>query len=133
MMGVFTADYYLVRRQKVKLSDLYHPSPKGIYYFTRGINLRAFVSWILGWAPTIGGMATVNPANSIPIGLAKTYYLGFVIGYVISFLSHWGLNILIPPHGLGEIDSYDSVSPVNSERSNCIESSLTFLVRNIYT
>jgi hypothetical protein len=112
LMGVFTADYYLVRKQKVKLSDLYHPSPRGIYYFTHGINFRAYVAWILGWAPTIGGMASVDPANSVPQGLVETYYTGFITGYVISFLAHWGLNVVFPPVGLGEVDEYDSVSQV---------------------
>ncbi|KAL2817247.1 permease for cytosine/purines, uracil, thiamine, allantoin-domain-containing protein [Aspergillus cavernicola] len=117
MMGVFTADYYLARRQKVKLSDLYHPGSKGIYYFTRGINFRAYVSWILGWVPTIGGMAMVNPANSIPSDLVETYYTGFITGYVISFLAHWGLNVVFPPKGLGEVDSYDSFGTFTPEEA----------------
>jgi len=108
-MGVFTADYYAVRRRKVKLSDLYHDSPKGIYWFTRGINFRAYAAWILGFAPSIGGMASVDPANSIPIGLTRTFYTGFLTGYTISFLVHWGLGVVFPPAGLGQIDSYDSV------------------------
>jgi NCS1 family nucleobase:cation symporter-1 len=127
LMGVFTADYYLVRKQKVKLSDLYLPSPRGIYYFTRGINFRAYVAWILGWVPTIGGMASVDPANSVPQGLVETYYTGFITGYLISFLAHWGLSVVFPPVGLGEVDEYDSVSvfvsyihlwPVKNEWAN---------------
>ena len=111
MMGVFTADYYLVRKQKVKLSDLYHARPEGIYYFFKGINFRSYVAWILGFAPSIGGMASLDAKNTIPIGLVRTFYLGFIIGYLISFLAHWGLNIVFPPKGLGEIDSHDVVSP----------------------
>lgn len=120
MMGVFTSDYYMVRKKKVKLSDLYHPSPKGIYWFTHGVNFRSYTAWILGFAPSIGGMASVNPANNIPIGLTRTFYTGFISGYAISFLVHWGLNLLFPPAGLGEIDSYDSVClrPHGFEKAN---------------
>lgn len=110
MIAVFTADYYVVRRKKVKLSDLYHPSPKGIYWFTRGVNFRSYASWILGFAPALGGMASVDPANEIPIGLTRTFYTGFITGYAISFTVHCVLNAVFPPVGLGEIDSYDSVS-----------------------
>ncbi|KAL3492468.1 permease for cytosine/purines, uracil, thiamine, allantoin-domain-containing protein [Aspergillus germanicus] len=117
LMGVFTAEYYLVRNQKVKLSDLYHPSPRGIYYFTRGINFRAYVAWILGWAPTIGGMASVDPANSVPQGLVETYYTGFIIGYLISFLAHWGLSVAFPPESLGEVDEYDSFGTFTPEEA----------------
>ncbi|KAJ0425250.1 permease for cytosine/purines, uracil, thiamine, allantoin-domain-containing protein [Aspergillus carlsbadensis] len=117
LMGVFTADYYLTRHQKVKLSDLYHPSPKGIYYFTRGINFRAYAAWILGWAPTIGGMASVDPANSVPRGLVETYWTGFITGYVISFLAHWGLSVVFPPVGLGVVDEYDSFGTFTPEEA----------------
>jgi NCS1 family nucleobase:cation symporter-1 len=110
MMGVFTADYYLVRKRKLKLGDLYHPNPTGIYYFFKGVNLRSYVSWILGFAPSIGGMASLDPKNNIPIGLTRTFYTGFITGYAISFLSQWALSKAFPPVGLGEIDDYDTVS-----------------------
>ena len=119
-MGVFTSDYYMVRRQKVKLSDLYHNSPKGIYWFTRGINFRAYISWILGFAPAIGGMASVDQDNSIPIGLTRTFYTGFIVGYAISFLIHWGLGVIFPPAGLGQVDSYDSVRRIPSITWKCV-------------
>lgn len=109
MMGVFTADYYLVRKQKLKLSDLYHSDSKGIYWFFHGVNFRSYASWTLGFAPSIGGMASLDPNNNIPIGLTRTFYVGFLIGYAISFLSHWGLNVMFPPQGLGEMDSHDVV------------------------
>ncbi|KAL3479414.1 NCS1 allantoate transporter [Aspergillus californicus] len=117
MMAVFTADYYVVRHRKVKLSDLYHPSPKGIYYFTRGINFRAYIAWVLGWVPTIGGMASVDPANNVPTGLVRTFYTGFITGYIISFLAHWGLNVVFPPGGLGEVDGYDSFGTFTPEEA----------------
>ena len=109
MIAVFTADYYMVRRRKVKLSDLYHHSPKGIYWFTYGINFRSYISWFLGFAPSLGGMASVDPVNDIPIGLTKVFYTGFITGYAISFGVHCALNALFPPAGLAEVDSYDSV------------------------
>lgn len=109
MVGVFTADYYMVRNRKVKLSDLYTPSPKGIYYFFHGFNLRSYAAWILGFAPSIGGMASVDPKNTVPEGLTRVLWTGFLTGYAISFLAHWGLSTLFPPPGLGEVDSYDSV------------------------
>lgn len=109
IMGVYTADYYVVRKQKVKLGDLYHDNPSGIYYFFHGINPRAFIAWIVGFAPAIGGMASVNPNNNVPDGLVKVFYLGFPLGYALSFVVHWGLNVVFPPVGLGQVDSYDSV------------------------
>lgn len=117
IMGVFTAEYYLVRRQKVKLSDLYHSRPTGIYYFTHGINFRSFLSAALGIAPSIGGMASLNPNNNIPIGLTRTFWTGFITGYAISFLAQWGINAIFPPRGLNEVDTYDVVSNLDLAQS----------------
>ncbi|OAA54613.1 Permease, cytosine/purines, uracil, thiamine, allantoin [Niveomyces insectorum RCEF 264] len=117
IMGVFTADYYVVRRHKVKLSDLYHDSPKGIYWFTYGVNFRAYAAWLLGCAPSLGGMASVVPTNTIPLGLTQTFYTGFITGYAISFLVHWGLNVVFPPAGLGQVDSYDSFGTFSPEEA----------------
>ncbi|KAL1858723.1 hypothetical protein VTK73DRAFT_7809 [Phialemonium thermophilum] len=117
LMGVFTADYYVVRGQKIKLSDLYDSSPKGRYWFVGGVNPRAYVAWILGFAPSIGGMASLDPANHIPLGLTRTFYTGFLTGYAISFLAHWGLNKAFPPAGLGEIDTYDSYGTFTPEEA----------------
>ncbi|KAL2206819.1 hypothetical protein CC79DRAFT_1343111 [Sarocladium strictum] len=117
MMGVFTADYYLVRKRKLKLGDLYHPNPTGIYYFFKGVNLRSYASWILGFAPSIGGMASLDPKNNIPIGLTRTFYTGFITGYAISFLSQWALSKVFPPAGLGEIDDYDTYGTFSLEEA----------------
>ncbi|KAJ9621383.1 hypothetical protein H2204_011944 [Knufia peltigerae] len=117
MMGVFTSEYYMVRKRRVKLSDLYHCDPRGLYYFWRGINVRAYVSTAVGIAPFIGGMASVNPSNSIPVGLTRTFYLGFIAGYIISFLTQWGLSVLFPPAGLGEVDQYDTFGTFTPEEA----------------
>ena len=122
MMGVFTADYYLVRKQKLKLSDLYHSEPTGIYWFWKGINFRSYIAWVLGFGPAIGGMAGLDENNTIPIGLTRVFYLGFIIGYAISFLVHWGLNVVFPPVGLGEMDTHDVVSPYISGSLSGIKS-----------
>jgi NCS1 family nucleobase:cation symporter-1 len=37
LRGVLTTDYFLVRKQALKLADLYTPDPSGIYLFTNGV------------------------------------------------------------------------------------------------
>jgi hypothetical protein len=37
-------DYYLVRRGRVVIDDLYQPDPSGSYYYRRGVNPRAL--WV---------------------------------------------------------------------------------------
>ncbi|EXJ80597.1 hypothetical protein A1O3_06879 [Capronia epimyces CBS 606.96] len=109
LIGVFTADFFIVRKRRVKLSDLYNPSPDSIYWFWHGFNWRAFVAWFLGFAPFVPGIASVNPANDgkLPIGLIQTFYTGFLTGYVIAFAIHVLLNRISPPFAQYEIDEYD--------------------------
>lgn len=44
--GVIMADYWLVRRQRVNVPELYSESPEAAYYYRRGVNQRAFAALI---------------------------------------------------------------------------------------
>ncbi|ODV70615.1 nucleobase cation symporter-1 family protein CYBJADRAFT_195583 [Cyberlindnera jadinii NRRL Y-1542] len=108
MIGTFTADYYIVRKQKLKLTDLYSADPNSIYWFWYGFNWRAFVSWICGFVPGIIGFPSVNPnLTNVPKPAIKMFEISFIIGYPISFIIHVLINRVFPPVGLGEIDEYD--------------------------
>ena len=54
LFGTIIADYYLVRRQKVVLDDLYSMSPAGSYYYDRGWNHRAVVALAVSGFLSIG-------------------------------------------------------------------------------
>ncbi|MGP9607902.1 NCS1 family nucleobase:cation symporter-1 [Glutamicibacter sp. 363] len=41
LFGIIMADYWLVRRARINVLDLYRTNPEGTYYFTRGVNFRA--------------------------------------------------------------------------------------------
>ncbi|OAL36848.1 hypothetical protein AYO20_03904 [Fonsecaea nubica] len=108
MCGIQICDYFLVRRQRMKLSDLYTPSPQGIYYYFHGTNPRAFVAWVCGWAPQLPGfIANVNKSVSVPKACTEMFYLAFPLGLAISFTLYYGLNRAFPPQGLGEYDDVD--------------------------
>ena len=44
MFGIMVADYYLVKRQKIVLNDLYTMSPNGSLHFDNGWNTRALIA-----------------------------------------------------------------------------------------
>lgn len=109
IIGIQVCDYWLVRRRKIKLSDLYHPRPEGIYFFWHGFNWRAFAAWVLGfWSQLPGFGNNVTPDNvSISAGWKNVFNLAFLVGFVISFTMFWVFNYISPPRGLGEIDEHD--------------------------
>jgi nucleobase:cation symporter-1, NCS1 family len=106
--GLQVCDYWLIRQRKIKLSDLYHPSPSGIYFFSGGVNWRSFISWLVGWAPLLPGFIhAIRPSIYVPIGASRVYALGFPFGFVTAFIVHLILNKTWPPRGLGETDAFD--------------------------
>lgn len=108
MVGIMCCEYWILRHQRVKLSDLYHPRKDGIYYYWNGINWRSFVSWVFGWAYLIPGFAhAVTPSVTVPEACTDLYYLAFPLGFTVSFLTHWCINSLFPPLGLGDMDDVD--------------------------
>ncbi|KAK6848820.1 hypothetical protein PG995_012653 [Apiospora arundinis] len=108
IVGIMVCEYWVLRKRRVKLSDLYHPGKSGLYYYWNGFNLRAFASWIVGWSYLIPGFIhNVNPAIEVPQACTHLYSLAFPLGFTVSFLVHWGINKLIPPPGLAETDDLD--------------------------
>ncbi|KAL1960483.1 hypothetical protein VTO42DRAFT_7782 [Malbranchea cinnamomea] len=126
MCGIMVAEYWVIRRRKIKLSDLYDPHREGIYYFWYGINPRAFIAWVVGFAPLLPGfISTVNPSISVPIGAVRFYYLAYPAGFAVSFVLYIALNKIFPPRGLGEfdaVDHFDTFTPGEAEKLGVIPS-----------
>lgn len=107
LLGVLICDYFLVRRQRIKLSHCYNPDGS-LYWYTHGFNVRTLPCWIAGWAPTIGGLiVTVGNKSDAPDALFQLYYTAFFTGFSISFVLFYIVSIVFPMQGVGEIDEYD--------------------------
>ncbi|KAI5261102.1 NCS1 nucleoside transporter family protein-like protein [Aureobasidium subglaciale] len=118
MTGIMICDYWLVRRGKLKLSDLYHGRKDGIFFFWHGANWRSFTAWTCGWSYLIPGFVkAVAPKISVPAACTKLYYLAFPLGFVVSFAIYYHLNILSPPQGLGMIDELDEFGTFTMEEA----------------
>lgn len=70
--GIMTADYYLIRRRRVNVPDLYNM--KGQFRYAGGVNWAGIVSWI-----GAGGMAAWYSDYAFIIG----FPLGLVLYYVL--------------------------------------------------
>ena len=65
MFGIMVADYYLVKRQKVVLEDLYTMSPAGSLYFEGGWNRKALIA-LAGAGVVSIGLALLGAYSVIP-------------------------------------------------------------------
>lgn len=65
LYGVLVADYYLIQRRSVKVSDLYSMNPKGCYFYQNGWNARAIIVIAIAgvfsisavWVPALSGLS----------------------------------------------------------------------------
>ncbi|KAJ5619470.1 hypothetical protein N7510_003454 [Penicillium lagena] len=102
--GIMLADYHLIRRYKLRLSDLYTGDKSSIYWFLNGVNPRAFVSFLAGMWPLLPGMVATVDSNSTSqwVGWVRLYNLTFLVGLAMSFSVFWALNKIFPPGSLGQ-------------------------------
>ncbi|WP_026535381.1 NCS1 family nucleobase:cation symporter-1 [Arthrobacter sp. H14] len=81
LYGIIIADYYLVRKQRLNLHDLYSTDPDGAYWFTRGWNQRAVVAFSI--AAVFSILAVWLPQ------LAQLSGFAWIGGAILGALFHW--------------------------------------------
>lgn len=47
LIGIYLADYFIVRRRMYKVPDLYIGGKESIYWFQWGFHWRSFLTWLL--------------------------------------------------------------------------------------
>ncbi|KGO45802.1 Permease, cytosine/purine, uracil, thiamine, allantoin [Penicillium expansum] len=100
--SIMIADYFLIRRRKLNLSDLYHPH--GCYRYRGGINWRAFVTEFSFAGINLPGVVNnLAPSVVVPSGLAHLYQINWFVNTFGSFFVYWCLCTLWPP-----LDSLDT-------------------------
>lgn len=93
--GVMISDYYLVRRGYFDIKELYDARAGGPYFFTWGINWRAYVAYIAGILINVVGFAGAV-GRDVPIGATYIYNVNFFAGFIVASGIYWGLNRLSP-------------------------------------
>jgi NCS1 family nucleobase:cation symporter-1 len=107
IMGIMSADYYVLRHQAIRLTDLYN-SHQGSYWYWHGFNFRVIVPWLIGWAPTVVGLiSSVNTTIEVPKEMKQLYFLAFFYGFFVSAVSFILISKIWPPPETGAIDATD--------------------------
>ncbi len=81
LYGVIMVDYWLIRKSQVDVPQLYSEDPNGVYYYSRGVNLRALAAFIPAAMIAIllallPGFASVSPFSWLfGAGIAGLLYL----------------------------------------------------------
>ena len=81
LYGIIMVDYWLIRKSQVDVLQLYSEDPNGVYYYSRGVNLRAVAAFIPAAVIAIllallPGFASVSPFSwMFGAGIAGLLYL----------------------------------------------------------
>ena len=70
--GVLIGDYYFVRRGYLQVHDLYSGKRSGPYYYTLGVNWRAYTAYICGILINVVGFAGAV-GRGVPLGAQYIY------------------------------------------------------------
>lgn len=98
--GIMVADYYIVRRGRLNLLDLYRE--RGIYSYSGGFNPAALGALLLGVLPNVPGFwrqATLAPADleATKTVLDTIYTYGWFVGFLASALIYSAWMLAAPP------------------------------------
>ena len=98
--GVLIADYWLLRRSRLDLDQLY--LPEGTYRYWGGWNWRAVVASVVGMVLAVGGAASTPgngpfPAAGLIPALKPLYSYSWAVGFGVGLVLHYALSRLIPP------------------------------------
>ena len=89
---IFLVDYFLVRKQKISIRDMFEQEEKNAYYYTKGFNVLGYIALIAG---TIAYFLVYDPINAV----AKMEIFNITTGTGLSCLVAgliYGFGSMIP-------------------------------------
>ncbi|KAN0131668.1 Permease for cytosine/purines, uracil, thiamine, allantoin domain containing protein [Lactarius tabidus] len=118
--GVMITEYFLVRKGHYRIADLYSPRSDGWYYYTFGVNLRAYAAYIAGILINVVGFAGAT-GRTVPLAATRIYQMSFFTGFGVSSLMYYCLNVAFPPTGRSKHFKEVDLSDGDLPRSNSHE------------
>jgi NCS1 family nucleobase:cation symporter-1 len=108
LMGIMFADYFLIRKTTMKLTELYSSSPTSIYWYTKGWNWRAGVAWVAGmWYLLPGLVQRAVAPSEIWSGWTRLYQLAWFLGCLSSGMIYLVLDYFWPMPEKHAVDDQD--------------------------
>ncbi|EOO00282.1 putative allantoin transport protein [Phaeoacremonium minimum UCRPA7] len=97
IIACMMVDYWVVRKGNFHIPSLYRPEPGSPYYYTKGVNLRAYAAWVSGVVLVISGISGAIKPGSISQTAVNVYNCGFVLSLTAAALVYYLLNLIFPP------------------------------------
>ncbi|KIJ61860.1 hypothetical protein HYDPIDRAFT_176834 [Hydnomerulius pinastri MD-312] len=116
--GVMATEYWVIRKGHYRVGDLYTTQRDGWYWYTYGINFRAYAAYIAGIMINVVGFVG-DTGRKVPIAATHIFDLSFFTGFGTSALVYFVLNWLFPTRGKAdtfeEVDESDPIDEVDND------------------
>jgi NCS1 family nucleobase:cation symporter-1 len=97
--GILIADYWVLRRQRLALDDLFRE--QGQYTYRGGVNPRAIAAFVIAVLPVVPGFirAATTPGGTVanPDLFDRLYAYAWFVTFGLSFVAYLGLMRTAPP------------------------------------
>lgn len=130
IIAILIADFFIVRKKVLNIQELFSTSPEGTYYFTKGFNLRAILTWVASIAPGIPGLIASTKTVKVPNGLNNYYYGNLFIAFCCPLLLYVIICKLFPPKNIGIENDESYCEALDKSERNGIPSITGESVRN---
>jgi NCS1 family nucleobase:cation symporter-1 len=88
--GILIADYWIIRRQRLALDDLFRE--RGAYTYRNGVNWRAVAAFVIAVLPVVPGFAraVATPGGSVtdPNFFDRLYAYAWFVTFGLSFVAY---------------------------------------------
>ncbi|OJA08368.1 hypothetical protein AZE42_01007 [Rhizopogon vesiculosus] len=115
--GVMVMEYYVVRKGHYNVKDLYITGEGSWYWYTYGINFRAYAAYVAGILINVVGFAGAT-GREVPLAATRIYELSFFTGFGVSAIVYWTLNRCFPVVGAADTFEEIDVSGYDESRAN---------------
>jgi NCS1 family nucleobase:cation symporter-1 len=93
--GVMIVDYWVLRRERLELAELYSADPRGRYWYSNGFNWRAIAAVVVAVAPVVPGFiraaTTKGGVVADPNLLDRFYTYGFGFTFLVASVLYYVL------------------------------------------
>jgi NCS1 family nucleobase:cation symporter-1 len=106
LLGIVLTDYYVIRRCRVRIEDLYRDDPEGPYYYSKGFNTNSITA--------LATSGTLTLVLALVPSLSKWAAFSWPVGVVLGVASCLLVHLLRPEVNVGSRDR-ERASNVSSE------------------
>ncbi|SCV03873.1 LAMI_0H11628g1_1 [Lachancea mirantina] len=122
IMAINVVDYYVVRKTRIAVSDLFTMDPNGAFWFYHGFNLRAIFALTVGVALGLPGLVfSINTKLPVNAGM-NNFFNGYTFfSVIVSGVLYYILTLIFPyKQRLGAVDTKDYFNAFSLEECEAL-------------